>query len=191
MIYVMVSYRFKGIASMKVSTAWSRLASVVGVLGLSVWLVACGSASSPGAAPAQGKGPVSSPGVSTPTPTPAPAAKQTTAIPTPTSPPVAAPTSPPALGAREIKVALKNNDFPKELRVKAGEKVVFVVTNNGTVKHTFEFPDFDEMRYNEIERGETARIEWVVPNRKGKWDAGCFLTEEGFHEGMEGTLIIE
>ncbi|MBI4319744.1 MAG: cupredoxin domain-containing protein [Chloroflexi bacterium] len=86
-------------------------------------------------------------------------------------------------------MTLKNNGFPKEMRVKAGAKLVFVITNQGTVKHTFEFPDFKIN--NEIQPQETVRFEWVVPDRKGKWDMGCFLTEEGYHERMEGTLIIE
>lgn len=166
---------------------------VTAALGLFLMLAACSPSGSPGAgpSPAQERGTVSSPEESTPTPTPA--AQQNTATPTPlrTAPPVAGTAPPPSLDAREIKVNLKNNTFPKEIRVKVGEKVVFMITNSGTVKHTFEFPDFDEMRYNEIDRGETKRIEWVVPNKKGKWDMGCFLTEEGFHERMEGTLIVE
>lgn len=158
--------------------------------GLSLALAACapGASSEASPSPAQERGPVSSPGVNTPMPAPA---LTSAPAPTATAPPEARPTSSTSSTVREIKVTLKNNAFPKELRVKVGEKVVFVVTNEGTVKHTFEFPDFDEMRYKEIQKGDTVWIEWVVPNKKGKWDMGCFLTEEGFHERMEGTLIIE
>lgn len=87
-------------------------------------------------------------------------------------------------------MTLKNRTFPEEIRVKVGVKVVFVVTNNGDETHSFEFPDFGV--YKEIDPGQTVRIEWTVPGRKGKWDMGCFLTDPpGVHDSMEGTLIIE
>lgn len=90
----------------------------------------------------------------------------------------------------EIQVTVKNNTFPIEIRVKAGAKVVFVVTNRGDVTHSFEFPDFG--LYKEINAGKTIRIEWTVPDKKGKWDMGCFLTDPGeVHDSMVGTLIIE
>ena len=84
----------------------------------------------------------------------------------------------------------KDKTFPKEIRVKAGAKVVFVVTNLADKLHTFEIPDFKV--YQEIQAGQTVRIEWTVPDKKGDWDIGCFLTKPvGAHEGMEGTLVIE
>ena len=122
-------------------------------------------------------------------PTAKPAPSSGGAAPSPPSIPASA--APAVIGGeiREIKVTMENKKFPKEIRLKAGTKVVFVITNRGTVKHTFEFPDLDVNK--EIQAGETVNFEWTVPNRKGKWDMGCFLTEEGYHEGMEGILIIE
>lgn len=102
----------------------------------------------------------------------------------------AAPAGAPAVEGGEIQVTLKNHTFPEELRVKAGAKVVFVITNQGDEAHSFEFPDFKV--YKEIQPGKTARIEWTVPDKKGKWDMGCFLTDPpGVHDNMTGTLIIE
>lgn len=111
---------------------------------------------------------------------------------TPTSAPARqASPSPATVAAGEIKVTVKNNAFPKEIRVKAGSKVVFVVTNEEREqKHSIEFPDFDF--YHEIGPRETIRIDWVVPDKKGKWDMGCYLTEPSdAHDGMVGDLIIE
>lgn len=101
--------------------------------------------------------------------------------------------SPPAAGvaAQEITVTLKSNIFPKQIRVKAGSRVIFVVTNEEREhKHSVEFPDFTF--YHEVGPRETVRIEWVVPDKKGKWDMGCYLTEPSdAHDGMVGDLIIE
>ncbi|MBI2916635.1 MAG: cupredoxin domain-containing protein [Chloroflexi bacterium] len=135
----------------------------------------------------------SSSGGAAPTATPAarataPPAAATTGAPAPTATRPPSPPSPPS-GA-EIKVTVKDNTFPNEIRVKAGAKVTFVVTNESMEKHSVEFPDFKF--YKEIEAGQTVRFDWTVPNEKGKWDMGCFLTEPGgVHEGMEGDLIIE
>lgn len=95
-----------------------------------------------------------------------------------------------AVQSGEILVTLKNQRFPEEIRVKAGAKVVFIITNEGDEAHTFEFPDFKI--YKEIQPGKTVRIEWTAPDRKGKWDMGCFLTDPpSVHDNMTGTLIIE
>lgn len=143
----------------------------------------------------------SSPGGSPPTPTAPPVATPTPGMSTPPPavgvspspvPPMTGQVSPqpPAATGGEIKVTLWNHHFPEEIRVKAGAKVVFVITNEGDETHSFEFPDLDV--YKEIKPGQTMRFEWVVPDRKGKWDMGCFLTDpQGVHEDMEGTLIIE
>ncbi|MBI3979743.1 MAG: cupredoxin domain-containing protein [Chloroflexi bacterium] len=85
---------------------------------------------------------------------------------------------------------MRNLSFPKEIVVKAGAKVVFVIKNEGDETHSFELPDFKVLK--EIKPGQTIRLEWTVPDKKGKWDMGCFLTDPGgVHDGMEGTLIIE
>ncbi|MBI4329679.1 MAG: cupredoxin domain-containing protein [Chloroflexi bacterium] len=102
---------------------------------------------------------------------------------------VGAPSSGAVTGG-EIAVTLKENKFPEEIRVKVGAKVVFVITNLGSESHTFEAPDME--LYKEIQPGQTNRIEWTVPDKKGNWDVGCFLTAPaGAHDGMEGRLIIE
>ena len=152
-------------------------ASLIMAFGLSMLLAACASSGSgatiqttPSAVSKRSPAPASATGT-------APAAAR-------------AGTTQPAVEGGEIKVTLKNNTFPEEIRVKAGAKVVFVITNEGDEKHSFEFPDLGV--YKEIPAGRTARVEWTVPDRKGRWDMGCFLTDpDAVHERMEGTLIIE
>lgn len=141
-------------------------------------LSACGAPV--GGAPAKNPAPVSEKGN----------ASTESATPTATPARQASP-SPGMVAAEDIKVTLKNNTFPKEIRVKAGSRVVFVVTNEEREqKHSFELPDFD--LYREVGPRETIRIEWVVPDKKGRWDMGCYLTEPSdAHDGMVGDLIIE
>ncbi|MBI2304360.1 MAG: cupredoxin domain-containing protein [Chloroflexi bacterium] len=149
---------------MQVWKVWSGAAVVTVALGLSIMLGACAS-SEGGAAPTPRVGPSPSAGGGGSSPSR-------------------------AVEGGEIQVTIKNNTFPDEIRVKAGAKVVFVVTNRGDETHSFEFPDLGV--YKEIDSGKTARIEWTVPDKKGKWDMGCFLTDPpGVHDRMEGTLIIE
>jgi hypothetical protein len=162
----------------------------MGVVGASLLLAACSSG-----------GGTEPPKVNTPTPervtvanTPTPEQGTVVNTPTLTSAPARQASPSPVAEAeiREIGATLKNNTFPAEIRVKAGEKVVFVITNEErTDKHSFEFPDLDV--FTEVGPLETVRIEWVVPDKKGRWDMGCFLTEPVFeiHERMEGVLIIE
>lgn len=141
---------------------------LVVVLGALSFLSACGGGSD---APA----PVS----------PSPQSKPST----PPAQPAALPPSGAVTGG-EIEVTLKEHTFPEEIRVKAGAKVVFVITNLGTETHSFEAPDFK--LYKEIKSGQTDRLEWTVPDQKGSWDVGCFLTAPAdVHDRMEGTLIIE
>lgn len=168
----------------------------LGVVGVSILLGACSSsgggdrqtpeAATPLARSSPTPGPTTVP--STPTP-----ASTRAAAPSPVSTPVGGVvnTPTPGVAAGEIRVTIKNNTFPKEIRVKAGSKVVFVVTNEQPdEKHSFELSDFDIK--TDVEPLDTVRIEWVVPNAKGSWDMGCFLTEPpDVHDRMEGVLIIE
>ena len=108
---------------------------------------------------------------------------------TPPSPTVQLPLETSSTGT-EIAVSIRDNTYD-DVTVKAGTKVVFVITNTTSDMHTFEAPDFN--LYKEIQPGETVRFEWTVSDRKGSWDLGCFLTSPGgVHDGMDaGTLIIE
>lgn len=166
---------------------------IVIILGTLFFLNACGGGSGATVSPPPQSAP-STPQTQPPAPSsPSPAPSTRTPAPSPaqpsTPPPAAQPSPAPSTG-NEIEVRLQDNIFPKEIRVKAGSKVVFVITNTASNKHSFEITDFKV--YQEIKPGSTERVEWVVPDKKGEWDMGCFLTEPGgVHEGMAGKLIIE
>lgn len=161
---------------------------VVLLLGALSFMSACGGGpSAPVSPPPQSK-------PSTPQTQPvAPPQIQPATPPTaqPVAPPQTQPVTPPgASNVIEIPVSIRDNTFD-DVRVKAGTKVVFVITNTTQDMHTFEAPDF--ALYKEIKAGATARYEWTVSNRKGSWDLGCFLTSPGgVHDGMDKAhLIIE
>ena len=151
---------------------------ILAAFGLALSLIACTSSpQAPAPSPAGTVNPPAPSGV----PAPAPAA---------TAAPTAAAAPSDAVSGGEIEVTLRENEFPEEIRVKAGTKVVFVITNRGREAHTFEAPDVGIRE--EIKPRKTIRIEWTAPDTKGSWDVGCYLTEpEGVHDGMEGFLIIE
>ena len=155
-----------------------RGTSLVAALGLSMWLVACSSPGSANTTGTTGSSANPRPAASTPaanTASPAGQGSQATS----------------AISGGEINITLKDRAFlPEEIKVKAGAKVVFVIANKGTDNHTFELPDFKVLK--ELEAGKSLRLEWTVPDKKGSWDVGCFLTAPaGVHDGMEGILIIE
>ena len=155
------------------------------VLGALSFLNACGGSSGAPASPSPQSKPSASQAQPVAPPQTEPAApSQTQPVTSPAVPP------PEASTMTEIPVSIRDNTFD-DVRVKAGTKVVFVITNTTRDMHTFEAPDFN--LYKEIQPGETVRFEWTVSDRKGSWDLGCFLTSPGgVHDGMDGgTLIIE
>lgn len=160
---------------------------VVIVLGALLLLNACGGGSGAPVSPP----PQSKPSTSQAQPATPPQAQPVTPSQTqPVTPPAAQPPPGVSTTRTEIPVSIKDN-ASFDARVKAGAKVVFVITNTTRDKHTFEAPDFNI--YTEIQPGETARYEWTVSDRKGSWDLGCFLTSPGgVHDGMDkGKLTIE
>lgn len=85
---------------------------------------------------------------------------------------------------------VKDNTFPKVTDFIAGETVRMIITNNGSVEHTFEITDLNILW--KIGQGKTEAFEWTVPNAPGEYDCGCFLTGEDptAHERMNGICNI-
>ncbi|MBI2864791.1 MAG: cupredoxin domain-containing protein [Chloroflexi bacterium] len=154
-----------------------RGTSLAVAIGLAIALGACSSSGSGGNPGPAGASSGAKPAVATPTP--------------PGSSAGGTGQSSSAAAGGEINVTLKDNTFPKEIKVKAGAKVTFVVANKSDVEHSFEIPDFHVLF--KIQPGGNSRFPWTVPDKKGKWDMGCYLTDpsEDLHKDMEGTLIIE
>ncbi len=73
--------------------------------------------------------------------------------------------------AREIALEITDSGFqPSKVEVKAGERVVFVLTNRGSKDHEFES---DELHIEEVvvQPGKSKRIEWTAPSRPGTFEA--------------------
>lgn len=166
---------------MKQYRLWNVTGLLAAALVLGVLLTAC-SEDSP--APTQTKAPAAT------------ATSITTAGPIPTKPAAPQPTTTPTVTInldgpiREIEVTVEDNTFPKITDFTAGERVRVIVTNKGSVEHTFEFTDFDIVW--EVADGKTQAFEWTVPNEPGEYDCGCFLTDPDptTHENMEGFCNI-
>jgi len=78
---------------------------------------------------------------------------------------------------------------PKEVHVQAGEKVTFVIENEGTSDHEFES---DEAGIEEvlIPEGRTRRTTWTAPKQPGRYPVYCDIA--GHREaGMELTLVVD
>lgn len=76
----------------------------------------------------------------------------------------------------------------KEIRVNKGDKVKIIVTNTGGT-HDF-FIDELNVRTPIIKTGDTAELEFTVPNEAVQYEYYCSV---GSHRaaGMFGTLIVE
>jgi len=78
---------------------------------------------------------------------------------------------------------------PKRVTVRAGEKVTFVVRNEGTVDHEFES---DEAGIGEVVAppGRTRRLAFEAPSRPGEYPVYCDLPGHRA-AGMELVLVVE
>lgn len=91
--------------------------------------------------------------------------------------------------AREISVVLSDFSFePQEIRVKSGERVKFVIKNDGSVPHDWHV-DALNLSTPLVAAGQTATFEFTA-GQAGTYDSYC--AEPG-HDvlGMVGKLIIE
>ena len=80
---------------------------------------------------------------------------------------------------------------PKVVTVRTGEKVTFVVTNQGKNDHEFESIEEGEAGIEEvlIPAGKTRRVAWTAPSKPGTYPVYCDLP---YHRelGMEFTLVV-
>jgi len=91
---------------------------------------------------------------------------------------------------REIAITIGEYFFrPERVTVAAGERVTFVVRNEGRLDHEFES---DEAGIEEvlIPPGKTRRVNWQAPDKPGSFPVYCDLP--GHREkGMEMILEVK
>ena len=84
-------------------------------------------------------------------------------------------------GAAEIKVGIDNFTFnPKEVRVKAGDTVVW--TNNDDIPHTVASPR-NSIRSKPLDTGDSFSFTFTTP---GDFNYFCSL-----HPHMTGTIVVQ
>lgn len=94
-----------------------------------------------------------------------------------------------AIGAlKEVKMTAKQFSFsPTEIRVKKGERVRLVVTNED-VSHGIAIPAFNVNL--QLNPGETGTAEFVA-DKSGSYPFFCNVFCGSGHRDMKGTLIVE
>ncbi len=100
-------------------------------------------------------------------------------------------------GGDEIPVVASERDDgsmyfePKTVTVRAGEKVTFVVKNEGDNDHEFESQDEGEAGIEEVlvPAGKTRRVTWTAPDKAATYPVYCDLPGHRA-AGMELTLEV-
>lgn len=93
----------------------------------------------------------------------------------------------PAPPPREAALTASNFQYtPKEVTVKAGEKLRLVVRNTSDTKHNFHI-DGQKIE-TDVEPGQSKTLEWTVPSKTGTIDFGCEVHEK---QGMKGAFKVE
>lgn len=88
----------------------------------------------------------------------------------------------------EIRISAKKFAFnPAEVRLKAGQPVVLVLTTEDRV-HGFKMPQLGIR--TEIVPGQETRVE-ITPDKPGRISFFCDVFCGDGHEEMDGTLVVE
>ena len=114
---------------------------------------------------------------------------------TPTTSPLTASPSPSPTGSpvagqvKSFTVAASNFAFaPKEIRVKAGDRVRITLTNNSTMPHDWRVDAFNAAT-DVINTGQTDTVEFVA-SKAGTYEYYCSVATHR-QQGMVGSLIVE
>ncbi len=92
--------------------------------------------------------------------------------------------------ARDVTVTLSEYAFtPREITVRPGERIRFVLINAGRLDHEFES---DEAGIEEVvvPPGATRRITWAAPRSPGQYRLVCDLPGHA-ERGMTGKIVVE
>ncbi|MFT7060508.1 MAG: putative cupredoxin-like copper-binding protein [Pseudorhodobacter sp.] len=115
-------------------------------------------------------------------------------------------------GMTKIKISLTETDdgemlfAPRQLTFKAGETVIFTITNDGEAEHEFVMDTFEnnakhkelmarfpEMEHDDpnavrLQPGEKGTIVWTFANA-GQFEFACLIPGH-YEAGMHGTLAV-
>lgn len=93
------------------------------------------------------------------------------------------------VGLRTIAVSGSEFSFtPKEVRMKAGETIVLLFTNEGAYPHNLVIGDLG-LTSATIQKGESTNLE-VTATKPGTYKMHCGIGNHA-EKGMVGTLIVE
>lgn len=89
----------------------------------------------------------------------------------------------------EVKIDMNEFSYSTgDIKVKAGEKIHFVLTNSGKVEHDI---NSDELKLDkDVQPGKTETLDWTAPSKTGTYQLIC--DKPGHKEkGMTLNLIVE
>ena len=96
---------------------------------------------------------------------------------------------PGASGVREIKLTAKEFEFsPKELRLKAGEKVNITLSNTGALEHDLNLESL-KIHIHTLP-GKTTQGSFTAPTQPGEYEIPCAIAGHK-EQGMVLKLIVE
>ena len=81
------------------------------------------------------------------------------------------------------------NWYPREIRLRKGERVKIRIRNVETVTHGFAIPALD-IAVGDIRAGEVKVVEFI-PQEKGKFDFLCTVWCSKHHLEMTGRIIVD
>lgn len=81
------------------------------------------------------------------------------------------------------------NWYPREIKLKEGEKVKLRIRNIETVTHGFAIPALD-IAVDDIRAGEVKVVEFT-PRKKGQFDFMCTVWCSRHHLSMTGKVTVE
>lgn len=91
---------------------------------------------------------------------------------------------------REVHVSLQDMKFvPEQFEFKKGEKIKFVLTNDGMNIHEFQIKGLKPDRKWELAPGQT-REQFYTFDKAGTYGVYCYIANHHLM-GMTGTLIVE
>lgn len=89
---------------------------------------------------------------------------------------------------RRVTIEMKDYEFsPKQVEVKAGEPITWVLQNKGPHLHEFASPEAGQKEV-EVPAGQTKEVAWTAPKQPGNYTFICPVHES---LGMKMTVTVK